>query len=296
MFYSQHPYDQPINYIPQAYPMYYEHYQPYQQHFEPYQVLSNVIPITEPIQSTIIYPKETVIERYPPLQMPKQVQIENPQKEKKKNFFNLDNNPYLFSSVTMRNYQQQLPPQGYQQQSNDTNQILLQTNRLESTQRYQETQNQSIQQKNLSTSESARIFYPPQPIQQQSINNNFDQNLQTTQNYPIQNVQQSKILEQKDYIVQQQNLPINQQIPPPIQTQSLHPQYKTTAQFQPQLSKTLNDQPPRQMNESRSSIIQSTIQYNAPKQRPGLNLDLNLYKSSSQSLSQSKLRRSKIFD
>ncbi|CAK65824.1 unnamed protein product (macronuclear) [Paramecium tetraurelia] len=294
MIYSQHPYEQPINYIPQGYPMYYEHYQPYQPPFEHYQILSNVIPITEPIQSTIILPKETVIERHVPVQKPKQAQIENPQKEKRKNFFNLDNNPYLFSSARIKNYQQQQPTQGYQQ-SNDLHQIQLQTNRLESTQRVQEPQIQSVQQKNLRESQSARIFYPPQPIQQQSIYHQIDQNPQTTQYYPTSNIQQSKILEQKDYIIQQQKPLINEEVPP-IQTQSLHPQYQATAQFQQQLSKSLFDQPGRQLKESKSHIIQSTIEYNAPKQRPGINVDLNLYKSSSQSLSQSKLRRSKIFD
>ncbi|CAD8063954.1 unnamed protein product [Paramecium sonneborni] len=295
MIYSQNRYEQPLNYLPQGYPMYYEQYQPYQTPFEPYQVLSNVIPINEPLPSTIIYPKETIIERYPPLQMPKTVQIENPQKQKKKNFFNLDNNPYLFSSARVRNYSQQLPPQTYGQQTNEAHQVQFQINRLENTQRFQEPQIQSVQQKNLRESESARIFYPPQTIQQQSISDQIDQRLQTTQQYPITNVQQSKILEQKDYYIQQQILPANQPIPP-IQTQSLHPQYQTTAQFQPLLSKSLNDQTGRQMNDSKPPIIQSTIHYNAPKQRPGLNLDLNQYKSSSQSLSQSKLRRSKIFD
>ncbi|CAD8057782.1 unnamed protein product [Paramecium primaurelia] len=295
MIYSQHPYDQPINNIPQGYPMYYQQYQPYPIPFEPYQVLSNVIPITEPLPSTIIYPQETVIERYPPLQMPKKVQIENTQKEKKKSFYNLDNNPYLFSTARVRNFSQQLPPQGYQQQSNDAHQVQFQTNRLESTQRMLDPQIQSNQQNNLRVSEQTKIFYPPQPIQQQSINDQIDQRLRNTQQYSTSNIQQSKILEQKDYYIQSQNLPFNEQVNP-IQTQSLHPQYQTTAQFQPLLSKSLNDQTGRQLNESKPPIIQSTIQYNAPKQRPGLNLDLKQYKSSSQSLSQSKLRRSKIFD
>ncbi|CAD8067877.1 unnamed protein product [Paramecium sonneborni] len=295
MIYSQIPYDQTLNYLPQGYPMYYQHYQPYQTTFEPYQVLSNIIPITEHIPSTIMFPQETVIEKYTPQQMPKIVQNENCRKNKRKNFFNLDNNPYLYSNARIRNYPQQLSPQHYQQYSNEAHQIQFQTSRLENTQRFQDHQIQSVQQKNLKELESTRIFYPPQPIQQQTINNQIEQRLQTTQQYPIQNIQQSKTLEQKGYHHQQQNLPFNEPIPS-MQTQSLHPQYQSTAQLQPLLSKSLNNQTGRLLNESKPSIIQSTIQYNAPKQRPGLNLDLNQYKSSSQSLSQSKLRRSKIFD
>ncbi|CAD8150839.1 unnamed protein product [Paramecium octaurelia] len=292
MIYSQHPYDQPISAIPQGYPMYYQHYHPYPAPFESYQVLSNVIPITEPLPQAIIYPQETVIERYPPLQMPKKIDVEYIQKEKRKNFYNLDNNPYLFTSARARNYSQQLPPQSYQQQSNDAHQVQFQTNRMENTQRIFDPQIQSNQQRDLRVSESTRQFYPPQ---QQSINDQIDQRLRNTQQYPISNIQQSKILEQKDYYIQSQNIPIQEYVQP-IQTQSLHPQYQVTAQFQPLQSKSLNDQTGRQLNESKPPIIQSTIQYNAPKQRPGPSLNLNQYKSASQSLSQSKLRRSKIFD